>query len=192
MKSIKIPSTQLYTLFEKKNTLHNSIKIISDLIVNVKEFNTMNKKVNKAIYNNVKNGKFKMCLINDLQYKSHTFDKIKQSNYKLVSCFFENNCENEYINYLETNWMINELLKEKWNVYYDQKMIQIYGTGTSYKKVYNHIYITPYELKKHKIISQSNIIPYNGIPILRYLNYEYEKLNKEYDILKDDKIRELL
>lgn len=190
MKSIKIPPTKLYRLFEKKNTLHNSIKTMNDLIVNVKKFNTMNEKVNNAIYNNVKNGKFKMCLINDLQYKSYTFDKVTQSNHKLVSCLFENNCDNQYINYLQKNWMINEFQRKKWNVYYDQKQLNfLYGRDTI---VDYHIYITPYELNKHKIISQSNIIPYNGLPILKDLNYEYNELSIKYDILKDEKIRELL
>lgn len=187
MKSMKIPSTKLYALFERKNNLFNAIKTTTELITNVEHFNIMNEKVNRAIYRNVKNGKFNMCLINDLPYNSITFNNIKQSEHKLINGFFEENCEYNYVNYLKTNWMINELLKENWNVYYDE---QEYKSSGGLPIPYNNIYITPHELDKHKVVSQRNIIPYNGFQILDELNNEYKELKVKYE-QNDQKIEEL-
>jgi hypothetical protein len=190
MKSIKLPSIQLYNFFENKTTLLNSIHTISNLITKVENFNIMNEKLNRKIYNNIKNGNFKMCLTNDLAYNLHTFNYVKESEHKLITHFFRNISEKNYINYLETNWIIDELSKGGWNIYYDNEQFKISGKDTT-ARVYNHIYITPYEMDKYKINSNTNIIPYNGLQIIDALKLEYNELNTKYK-QNDQKISELL
>lgn len=178
MNSIKIPSTRLYRLFEDKKMLLDNMKIMSNMIVDVENFNIMNEKVNQMIYNNVLNGKFTMCLRNDLPYDYNYFGSMKHIDKKLGTNFFEDSDNNEYIDYLKTNYIINELSKNNWNIYYDKQELKVIGRDT---KVYNLFYITPYKLDKQKLKIQSNIIPYNGLPILKDLNNEYKDLKKKYE-----------
>jgi hypothetical protein len=187
MNTIKIPEPKLYDLFVKKKELYKRMKVVNTLLEQVDSFNIMNKRVNMAIYNNIKNGQFEMCLIADLKFESYKFDLIKKVEHKLVRKYIEDNYEINNVNFLQTNWVLKELSEKGWNIYYENKELRV----NRIIHLYTQIVITPQELNKTKVISNKNIIPFNGLPIMDDLKKEYNELTIENE--KNEKeIREML
>lgn len=177
MDTIKIPEPKLYDLFVKKKELYKRMKIVNTLLEQVENFNVMNKSINSGIYNNIKNGEFVMCLIEDLKFNPYKFDVIKKVEHKLVRKYIEDNYEINNVNFLQTNWVLKELSEKGWNIYYENKEIRV----NRVIQLYTHIFITPRELNKNKLISNKNIIPFNGLPIIDDLKKEYNELTVEYE-----------
>lgn len=157
MKSIKVPSPQLYNIFQKKQKLLTDLDIINNLICSTNNFNKMNKKINNEIIHNINNGNFDLDL-HHIGFRFSIYNNfIRDINlYKKINIDLE---ENNVLSYVNSNYAINELLLKDWYVYYENINIT------------HNLYFTANKIDNDNVIELNydilKKIPYEG-----YSNYK--------------------
>lgn len=160
MKSIKVPSPQLYNLFQKKQKLLTDLDVVNNLIYSTNEFNKMNKNINNKIIHNINNCNFDLDL-HHIGFRFSIYNNfIRDVNlYKKINIDLQ---ENNVLSYVNSNCAINELLLKDWYVYYENINIT------------HNLYFTANKIDNDNVIELSydifKKIPYGGYSIYKLID----------------------